>query len=208
VPLPAARVRSQATDTAEAHRFYGPSYDQAQLMGVPDLFFSGYFGSGVKLAIFDTGLKLGNVAVEGLRVQSQHDFISGDNFCSFTDSVAAIDKLRFLGLVKDPVVAAAQDRTLLCFVADSFAYAYNPPRRAIWFSAYSTQGWLDPAPIALSQQATPLSSHTFENLELATGPAATYLVYNDLKSNYRARPAAQGQSERNVEQVGKLTWNI
>ncbi len=197
LPLRASRVRSQSVDTAEAHRFYGPSYDQARMMGVPDLFYSGFFGSGVKLAIFDTGLKLNNVAVTGLRVDQQHDFLSGDNLAVFLDTAASPEpvlpeQLRYLGLAKDPVLACMPDLVLLAYVADSFAYGYSPPRRAVYYSVSIDQGgtWSAPGLVALSQQATQLSSHTFENLQAAVGPQASYLAYNDLKSNYRARPTS------------------
>ncbi|MBN2465595.1 hypothetical protein JXD38_08265, partial [candidate division WOR-3 bacterium] len=68
----------RSTDTAYAHRFYGPSYEQAQMMGIPSLFFRGYYGSNVKLAMFDTGIKLTNRGISRARIYKQHDFISGD----------------------------------------------------------------------------------------------------------------------------------
>ena len=197
-PFPLAipqRIRAQTLDTATAHRFYGPSYDQAQMMGVPELFFKGYFGAGVRLAIFDTGLKLRNAGVKGLRITEQHDFISGDNFQTAGSagwSARQVDELRYLGLVRNPSLYLKDDRALLAFVADSFYYGYSAPRRAL-FTSHSTDAsnsWSDPFPIVLSQQASNYSSHTFENLSLVPGDSATYLAYNDLLSNYYTRPQA------------------
>lgn len=197
-PIPVSRprsVRSQALDTAMAHRFYGPSYDQAQMMGVPELFFKGYFGSGVRLAIFDTGLKLKNVGVKGLRVVNQHDFLSGDNFHVASGPGWAgrpVPGLRYLGLVKSPDLVLHGDRALLVFAADSFSYGYNAPRRAVFASRSTDAGgsWSNPVPVVMSQPASQISSHTFENLHLANADSVTYLVYNDLLSSYRARPQA------------------
>ncbi|MEO0074245.1 MAG: hypothetical protein ABIK43_06265, partial [candidate division WOR-3 bacterium] len=75
-PEPEAR----GLDTARAHRFWGAAWNQAYMLGVPEVAARGYFGTGVRLAIFDTGLKLKNRAVAGIRIWRQHDFISGDNF--------------------------------------------------------------------------------------------------------------------------------
>ncbi len=190
------KVRSQALDTAKAHRFYGPSYDQAQLMGVPELFYKGYFGSGVKLAIFDTGLKLKNVGVKGLRVTKQHDFISGDNFhTAGTPDWAPrpLDQLRYLGLAKAPVLDLWGSKARLIFVADSFSYGYSAPRRAIFASRSSDAGrsWSAPSLLVVSQPASPMSSHTFENLRLVRNDSITYLAFNDLLSSYRSRPRAE-----------------
>jgi subtilisin family serine protease len=50
------------------------------MLGVPEIFYRGYLGSGVKLALFDTGIKLKHTAVKGIRITRQFDFLSGDNF--------------------------------------------------------------------------------------------------------------------------------
>ncbi|MEO0079607.1 MAG: S8 family serine peptidase [candidate division WOR-3 bacterium] len=198
VPIaqPQTPERSRMLDTAEAHRFYGPSYDQAQMMGVPELFYKGYFGSGVKLALFDTGLKLKNLAVQKLRIVKQHDFISGDNFYQARSDknweIQPIPSLRYLGLVKDPAICEVQldtnhssaRPTLLAFCADSFAYGYTQPQRAIFYSYTWNYGdsWSRPEPIVVSRPAT----STYENLCFVNHGIASYLVYNELTERINA----------------------
>lgn len=197
-PLPGLKpVRARAVDTADAHRFYGPSYDQAQMMGVPEIFFRGFFGSGIRLAIFDTGLKLENVAVKDLRILNQHDFLSGDRFYFSTPEEgwvpAPAERLQYLGLVKAPaMIRVSGSDVLLLFVADSFAYGYGSPRRAIYVSRSSDSGnsWATPDPVVFSMPASQRSAHTFENLDLAQSGSFTYLVYNDLSSNVMGRPSS------------------
>ncbi|MBM3322748.1 hypothetical protein FJY69_04665, partial [candidate division WOR-3 bacterium] len=175
---------SRRADTADYRRFYGSSYDQAQMMGVPEVAFRGFSGANVKLALFDTGLKLLNRAVARLRIHKQHDFLSGDNFFSARSAdwqPGQIENLRYLGLVRDPALATVNgvgDTCLLAFVADSFAYGYNPPVRVI-FTCHTTDAgrtWTDPVPIVRSRPF----DNTCENLSFATNRFTSYLVYNEL----------------------------
>jgi len=198
VPIARPPERSRTLDTAEAHRFYGPSYDQAQMMGVPELFDKGYFGSRVKLALFDTGLKLRNNAVRNLRLFRQHDFLSGDNFYRARKNknwaTSPISTLRYLGLVKDPALQEVQLDTnrfstrplLLAFCADSFAYGYNQPQRAIFYSYSLDSGdsWSWPEPVVISRPAT----STYENLCFVGHGIASYLVYDELTEGINAPP--------------------
>ncbi len=190
--FPLTRVTSgsqyRSTDTAYAHRFYGPSYDQAQMMGVPDLFFRGYFGSNVKLALFDTGIKLTNRGISRARIYKQHDFISGDN-CYVARSntswqPAPVDNVHFLGFARGLALrtveaqSGSRDKLLMAFCADSFAYGYNAPRRAV-FAGSSTDGgstWSSPLPLVMSSP----TGATFENLTMAGHGYVTYLAYNQL----------------------------
>jgi hypothetical protein len=200
--FPLARVTSgsqyRSTDTAYAHRFYGPSYDQAQMMGIPNLFFRGYFGSNVKLAIFDTGIKLTNRGISRARIHKQYDFISGDNCYAASSNLswqpAAVDHIRFLGFARGLTLHTVQaqsgsrDTLLMAFCADSFAYGYTAPKRAV-FASSSTDGggtWGSPLPLVISAPAGP----TFENLTMAGHNSVTYLAYNQLTPANRAPAAA------------------
>jgi len=189
-PLVQPSIPSQyrSADTGYAHRFYGASYEQAQLMGVPDLFFRGYYGSNVKLAMFDTGIKLTNRGISRARIYRQHDFISGDNcYAARSDNTwqpVAVDSVRFLGFARGMTMSTVQslsgsrDTLLLAFCADSFAYRYNAPRRAIFVCRSTNAGdaWTTPRPVVMS----PVTDATYENLSLAGHGATTYLTYDDL----------------------------
>jgi hypothetical protein len=205
--FPLKRVTSsgqyRSTDTAYAHRFYGPSYDQAQMMGVPDLFFRGYFGSNVKLAMFDTGIKLTNRGISRARIYKQYDFISGDN-CYVARSntswqPAAVDSIRFLGFARGLALhtvraqSGSRDTLLMAFCADSFRYNYNvPPKRAI-FASSSTDGgstWGADQPLVVSASGGQYSGPTFENLTMAGHEDVTYLAYDQLTPSYDSAAAA------------------
>jgi len=183
-----ARSESRTTDTAYARSFYGPSYDQAQMMGVPDLFFRGYFGSNVKLAIFDTGIKLTNRGVSRARIYKQYDFISADNCYAARSSgswqPSAVNSVRFLGFARGLALHTVQaesgshDTMLMTFCADSFAYGYTAPRRAVFASTSTDAGttWGSPLPLVVSSPSGP----TYENIAMAGRGNVTYLVYNQL----------------------------
>lgn len=178
-PQPVEKIR--AIDTAEAHRFYGASWNQAQMLGVPEVFYKGYYGSGVKLALFDTGIKLKHQAVKRLRIAHQYDFISGDNFYFISEKnphPTPIPSLRYLGLVKHPAIAVSQNSLFLTFVADSFNYFYGSPRRALFFSYSTDQGenWSEPLALLFSRT----EHYTFENLKMVSRDSVTYLAFNEL----------------------------
>lgn len=188
LPRPASRAL-RALDTAEAHRFYGVGWDQARMMGVPVVAAKGYYGTGVRLAIFDTGLKLRNRSVQALSLSKQHDFISGDNFQTARSDAAwaatPVPNLRYLGFVRDPVVSASPpdsvsgqiERLILAFVADSFNYSYSVPQRGLFASRSTDRGltWSDPELLMLSRP----DNQTYENLTMARRGFVSYLALNE-----------------------------
>ncbi len=173
-------LQHRAIDTAEAHRFYGAAWDQAQMLGVPEVFFKGYYGSGVKLALFDTGIKLKHQAVKRLKITRQYDFLSGDNFYIASTNLppAVIPSLRYLNMVHSPALTLAQNKIILTFVADSFNYLSGLPTRALFASSSSDQGatWTSPAPLLISRPYY----YTYENLQLISRDSVTYLAFNEL----------------------------
>jgi hypothetical protein len=184
----AAGSQYRSTDTAYAHRFYGPSYDQAEMMGIPSLFFRGYFGSNVKLAMFDTGIKLTNRGISRARIYKQYDFISGDNCYAARSNASwqpsAVGNIRFLGFARGLALHALQaqpgsrDTLLMTFCADSFAYGFTAPQRAV-FASSSTDGgsnWSSPLPLVMSSPSGP----TFENLTMAGHGNVSYMAYDQL----------------------------
>lgn len=175
-------------DSADAHRFYGATWDQAQMLGVPEIFYQGWFGSGVRLALFDTGLKLKHTAVKNLRITKQYDFISGDNFyIARGNSIPEpIDNLRYLGLIKDPALSLNGNNAILAFIADSFSYSYNLPVRALFYSFSTDRGanWSSPTPVVISRPYY----HTYENLCMSVKDSVTYLAFNEVDLHQGASP--------------------
>ena len=201
LPLNQTTRRSRTVNTAEAHRFYGASWDQAQMLGVPEIFYRGYLGSGVRLALFDTGIKLKHTAVRGIRIVRQYDFLSGDNFYSCRENSRALQEippLRYLGLVKDPALSKAEENLILTFVADSFNYPYGLPTRALFFS-YSTdrgENWSAPRLVSLARPY----SYTYENLQMVSRDSITYLTFNEVNLNPNGQPVCY------LGYFNRLTW--
>lgn len=186
-------IATYRLDTSAARRFYGPSYDQAQLMGVPEVFFRGHFGAGVRLAIFDTGLRLTHQAVSRMRIWKQYDFLSGDNafVCRSADGWSALPvaNIAGYGLVHSPALlahprAAGSDTTVLTllFVADSFDYTRGQPARAIFASLSYDHGysWTNPQPILRTARPWDV---TYQDLFGCHNRNVGYLAYVELTAN-------------------------
>ena len=57
---------------------YGESFTQLEQIQVPDLHTEGYTGTGVRVAIFDTGFWLEHECFSSINLIAQHDFINDD----------------------------------------------------------------------------------------------------------------------------------
>ncbi|MEO0074244.1 MAG: sialidase family protein, partial [candidate division WOR-3 bacterium] len=98
--------------------------------------------------------------------------------------------LRYLGLVKNPVLTAlppdsatgAGWRLLLSFVADSFSYPTTSMSKRGLFSSFSTDeglSWSAPQLLYVSRP----EDQTFEDLAFARRGNVTYLAYHELSQN-------------------------
>lgn len=58
---------------------YGDSYDQLQVIEVPNLHSMGYTGFGVTIAVLDSGFNLNHPAIKDLDIYLQHDFVNDDD---------------------------------------------------------------------------------------------------------------------------------
>ncbi len=59
---------------------YGPSITQNQLIQIPEMHRLGYYGQGVRIAVFDTGFRLNHEVFDSLRLIAQYDFINRDDY--------------------------------------------------------------------------------------------------------------------------------
>ncbi len=59
--------------------YYGESYRQLEQIQVTDLQAEDYSGTGIRIAVFDTGFWLEHEALSGLNVIAEHDFINDDD---------------------------------------------------------------------------------------------------------------------------------
>ena len=57
---------------------YGPSYQQLNMLGIPDAHSRGYTGAGVRIGILDTGFELRHKAFQRLKLVAERDFLSGE----------------------------------------------------------------------------------------------------------------------------------
>lgn len=147
-------------DTAVYRRLYGPSLEQAAMLGVPTVYFKGYTGSKVKIGILDTGLKRKNQALSHLdsTIVLEHDFLAGDDFfqtsgTSFT-SPNVIAELTNVPRIKEPDLSYSVtpgDTQFLFYTADNFyGLVDTMPRRALYASYTTDAGTSWHEPIALT----------------------------------------------------------
>jgi len=58
---------------------YGLSENQVQMIGIPVLHEQGFFGQGVRIALFDTGFRLTHESMRHINVIAAYDFINNDH---------------------------------------------------------------------------------------------------------------------------------
>ncbi|MBS4016027.1 MAG: S8 family serine peptidase, partial [Candidatus Latescibacteria bacterium] len=170
----------QQSDTSSYRDFYNLTYDQNYMLGIPQVYYKGFTGSGVKLAILDTGLKRKHIALRSIRIHKEHDFLGGDNFyIKKTNGVIdSIPNLTNLSMVKSPqLFKTASNRLFIFFSADTFAPGQTNPCRLI--SSYSNdlgQTWSNPRSIF----NTATYNMSIPNLSVAGKDSVVYLIWQDL----------------------------
>jgi serine protease AprX len=75
---PAPVVTPESPERQGQLEQYGESFTQLEQIQVPDLHAEGYTGTGVRVAIFDTGFWLEHECFSSLNLIAQHDFINDD----------------------------------------------------------------------------------------------------------------------------------
>ncbi|HUF13682.1 MAG TPA: S8 family serine peptidase [Longimicrobiales bacterium] len=81
-PLPDRAVLPDAAPVAPPDSFYGLSLEQVRQIGVPAAHDLGFTGTGVRVALLDTGFRTDHEALDGLPVEAARDFIQGDDVVS------------------------------------------------------------------------------------------------------------------------------
>lgn len=142
---------SKQSDTAVYRDFYNLTYDQNYMLGIPQVYYQGFTGSGIKLAILDTGLKRKHTALRSLRIFKEHDFLGGDNFYikKINGSIESIPKLQNLNMIQSPQISKTTNNRLFIFYsADTFAPGQASPRRLMSsFSNDTGRTWSNPRTI-------------------------------------------------------------
>jgi hypothetical protein len=70
----AARAARQVQDSTD----YGPNFRAMRELGIPAAHLEGYRGSGIRVAILDTGFDTGHESLSGLTVIAARDFVNDD----------------------------------------------------------------------------------------------------------------------------------
>jgi len=126
--------------------FYGLSYLQNKMLGIPSVFNKGYTGSRVKLGLLDTGLKRKHNALNYLKIFKEHDFLGGDNFfiAKSINNIEAIPQLSNISLAAAPqFYKTASNRLFIFYTADTIIN--DQPYRGL-FCTYSNNlgvSWSD-----------------------------------------------------------------
>lgn len=78
-PIPETDVGAPPWTLPQGDARYGPSLAQVQRIGVAYLHACGYDGTGVVVGVQDSGFTTEHVALDGLQVMAERDFIEGDD---------------------------------------------------------------------------------------------------------------------------------
>jgi serine protease AprX len=79
-PLPAAEpILLRPSRQSDLPLDYGFSLEQNEQVQIPAVHQLGYYGQGVRIAVFDTGFRLNHEVFDSLRVVARHDFIQNDD---------------------------------------------------------------------------------------------------------------------------------
>ena len=146
-------------DTIEYRRLYGPALEQNAMLGIPQVYSRGFFGSKVKIGFLDTGLKKKNQALSHLdtTVVLEHDFLAGDDFF-YTQQLNApvpgvISSLTNIPRVKEPILTYSEvpsETLFLFYIADSYYSPDTFPRRNLYASHSIDGGITWSKPLSLS----------------------------------------------------------
>lgn len=78
-PLPPSEpALCKPGDSGDAPLPYGRSLEQLEQIQIPAVHQLGFYGQGVRIAVFDTGFRLNHEAFDSLRVLYKHNFIQND----------------------------------------------------------------------------------------------------------------------------------
>ena len=103
-PFPAFRALPGDTCATSADPVYGPSAMPLDLLNLRPLVNQGYNGTGVRIALLDTGFDTQNPAFATVTVAAQHDFVFGDSVVR--DEVADFQGAMFHGTAVWSLLAA------------------------------------------------------------------------------------------------------
>lgn len=119
---------------------YGSSFTQNELLDIPDMHALGYDGSGVRIAIFDTGFRLQHPAFTHLDVLATYDFIDNEVDVGGAGDDHGMNTLSILGgFHQGEIVGPAYGATYLLARTEN-DYAELPSEEDNWMAAME---WAD-----------------------------------------------------------------
>ncbi|MDW7987751.1 MAG: S8 family serine peptidase [candidate division WOR-3 bacterium] len=173
-------LKAQTADTSYYRELYNLSYDQNYMLGVPQVFTKGYTGSGIKLALLDTGLKRRHNALRSLRIYKEHDFLSGDDIfikrpyenlqpILQLSNIKMLQSLRFL--------KTTPNRLFVFFSADSFTPTQPRPARLLMsYSDNLGESWSTPRILYLA----PTYNISIPKVAVAAKDSLVYYFWQEL----------------------------
>ncbi len=149
---------------------FGLSYNQLHMFNIDALHELGYFGSNVKIGILDTGLRKRHIALDGLRLMAEHDFMAGDRI--YMDNIPITEPF---GVIADIVYRRTSSRLNIFFSGDTVGQYNLKPSREIMYT-YSDDGgttWQEPARITSAYR------HWTRELDVCGGDTM-FVLFRDL----------------------------
>lgn len=180
--LSVLEVKDQTADTSYYRELYNLTYEQNYMLGVPQVFTRGYTGSGVKLAILDTGLKRRkHNALRSLRIYKEHDFLSGDDifikrpYYEVAQPIPELANQKMIQALR--FVRDSQNRLYLFFSADSFTPAQARPARLLMsYSDNLGEDWSLPQAL----YSTVTYNISIPNIAAAAKDSVVYYLWQEL----------------------------
>jgi hypothetical protein len=150
---------------------FGLTYNQLHMFNIDALHELGYFGSNIKIGILDTGLRKKHVALDGLRLMAEHDFMDGDRI--YMDNVPITVEPH--GVIADIVFKQTSSRLNVFFSGDTVGQYNLKPSREIMYT-YSDDGgatWLEPP-----ERVTSAYRHWTRELDMC-GNDTMFVLFRD-----------------------------
>lgn len=167
--------------------FYGLTYQQNKMLGIPSVFYKGYTGSRVKLGILDTGLKRKHNALNNLKIFKEYDFLGNDNFYIARNltNISAITNLSNIGMTATPqFYKTPLNRLFIFYTKDTLIN--DRPYRGLYSSFSDNLGvnWSNPQHLTHTQTY----NMSFPVVSVSGKDSVIYVAWQDLLPLFPNQP--------------------
>jgi len=132
--------------------FTGYTYTQLKLFDINRVHDRGYLGEGVKIGFLDTGLRKDNFALRSIKIEKEHDFITGDDiFIELGKN--RITACKNFSIIECFWIVPTQKFYYILFIADSTPSLPTKGTERQCFFTYSSDGYSWRPPLKFSSSS-------------------------------------------------------